>query len=1029
MPIFQKSVVNKYLKMLDDTVVHLAYVKYNEYFKDHFRLFNIMQLKEENYQEGFLRELFVDVLGYTINPNKNYNLTTEFKNLTDNKKSDGAIIKDNKAIGVIELKSTKTQFLEKITNQAFNYKNNHPSCRYVITSTFHFLRLYIDSSNEFEEFDLFKMPEDEFKRMFLFLCKDSIFNDITLRLKEETKFHEESISGRFYNDYRQFKEKIFENIVKNNSQYDRLIILKKTQKLLDRILFIAFAEDKGLIPPNALSRTIEKWKIYINEGDIVSLYSRFQLFFHHLNIGFTYKDWGVVPAYNGGLFAIDDILDNKNLVIDDNIIKEGVTNIAKYDFNTEIDVNILGHIFEHSLNEIDEIIASNLGQIIDIKQTKRKKEGVFYTPDYITKYIVNNTIGEFCKEKKRELLIYDFLIDDTLNKNSKITKKGREFFEKIQAYKNWLFELKILDPACGSGAFLIQALDYLIQEHKETDELMYQLTGESIKYFDTDKTILEKNIYGVDINEESIEIAKLSLWLHTTKKERKLSDLSNNLKCGNSLIDNEEYAGEKAFDWKKQFPEIMQNDGFDIVIGNPPYVSANNMSFQDREYFNKISDYKTLKGKWDLFIPFVEKSLSLLKQNSLLSFIIPYNFLNQLYAKDLRKYILDNCKIQSIADLHEIRVFEGATIPTCIIVLQKSISEKNIVNIDKFKDIQIENVFKLNANEFKTNEQYMYRTENKETLTPLLDKIKSIGKPLSDYFYVSTGAEIHGKEKRSDDNTLISGHSKFDVLHKDYKQGFKSYIEGSAIPKSKDGRYSFPDIDYYLDYKTDIMRSPKFIELFENEKIIVRRASGKFGIIATFDDRNLYNCENTLNIICKSKLPKNGHGNTIKIDLRFLLGVLNSKLMVFYYNSVYSGYIAIFPNNLKSLPIPVIFDTDQKPLINCVSLLLRLKKDYKENSNAFFQILGSNFGLKKITENLRNFHNFEYKLFIEELGKQKIVIPLKQQKELTELFNTTKNDLININAQIINLVKKIDEIIFDLYSLSDKEKGLLNDIE
>jgi len=291
MSIFQKSVVNKYLKTLHIEKTNQAYQIFLKYYGDKLRIFNILHLKEENYQEGFLREIFVNVLGYTINPDKEYNLTTEFKNQTDNKKADGAILKDGKAIGVIELKSTKTHFIESITNQAFNYKHNQPNCRFVITSNFHYLRFYIDNSTEFEEFDLFELNETEFKRLYLFLSKENIFNDIPLKLKEETKFHEESISEKFYKDYKQFKDKIFENLVKNNPKIDKLTLYKKSQKLLDRFLFIWFAEDCGLVPPNAISRIIDQWKQLVELEKDDTLYSRFQLMFKHLDIGHKYKNY------------------------------------------------------------------------------------------------------------------------------------------------------------------------------------------------------------------------------------------------------------------------------------------------------------------------------------------------------------------------------------------------------------------------------------------------------------------------------------------------------------------------------------------------------------------------------------------------------------------------------------------------------------------------------------------------------------------------------------------------------------------
>ncbi len=555
MSIFQKSVINNHLSRLDSEKVDNAFEKFNENYS-FSKIAEIQKMKEEEYQDGFLRDIFVDVFGYTLKPADNYNLAREFKNQTDGKKADGAILKNNKAIAVIELKSTKTKDLTKVTQQAFNYKNNQPECKYVITSNFQKLRFYIDYSNEYEEFDLFNLQKDNFQLLYLLLQKDSILADLPLKLKTETKFHEENISDKLYKDYSSFKYKIYNNLVKNNPQYDKLTLFTKSQKFLDRLLFVFFAEDTGLVPPNAISKIVEQWQLFIDNDEYFSLYSRFVKFFIHLDKGHKYKTYNL-PAYNGGLFAPDEILDN--ITIDDEVLKNDALLLSSYDYSTEVDVNILGHIFEHSLNEIEEITAEIEGTASDKNKTKRKKDGVFYTPKYITQYIVENTIGKLCIEKREKLGILEIEFDESIKtKNGKISATGKKLFKTLQAYKDWLFDLKIVDPACGSGAFLNQALNFLINEHQQIDDIIAELTGEKLRLFDTDKTILEKNLYGVDINDESVEIAKLSLWLRTAQKGRKLSKLNNNIKCGNSLIDEPEIAGKKAFNWQKEFPQVYR---------------------------------------------------------------------------------------------------------------------------------------------------------------------------------------------------------------------------------------------------------------------------------------------------------------------------------------------------------------------------------------------------------------------------------------------------------------------------------------
>ncbi len=553
------------------------YKKYTKYFNDFGRAERIRALKEEQYQEGFLRELFVECLNYTINPDKNFNLTTEFKNKTDAEKADGAILKDGKPIAVIELKSTKTIDLKTIEKQAFNYKTHQSNCKYVMTSNFEKIRLYINDATEFEEFIVFQLSKNDFKFLYLCFSKESIFEDIPAIIKEKSNQHEEQISKKLYNDYSVFRNSIFQNLIKNNPKIDELLLFKKSQKLLDRFLFIFFAEDKGLVPPNLISKIIDDYNKLKEMDHYTPLYSEFKRYFGYINEG---NEKYNIDAYNGGLFQFDEILDN--VEIDDEILITDSIKLSNYDFDSEVDVNILGHIFEHSLDDIENITAELSTSLINEtatsvtrgsiplsnittsvkKKSRRKKEGIFYTPNYITKYIVENTVGALCNEKKNELKLNNLEIDETCFKKTKkaknaLSKKGEQLFEKLEKYKEWLLSLKILDPACGSGAFLNQALNFLIDEHNFIIDLKTDLRKDQLVAFDIDTAVLENNLYGVDINEESVEIAKLSLWLKTAKKGRKLTDLSKHIKCGNSLIDDPEIAGDKAFNWHKEFPQVF----------------------------------------------------------------------------------------------------------------------------------------------------------------------------------------------------------------------------------------------------------------------------------------------------------------------------------------------------------------------------------------------------------------------------------------------------------------------------------------
>jgi REP element-mobilizing transposase RayT len=310
-----------------------------------------------------------------------------------------------------------------------------------------------------------------------------------------------------------------------------------------------------LLPNNSTIQILNKWKDDCDFGDVRPLYDLFKQYFNFLDLGRKGTEKRAeIYAYNGGLFKPDAILDA--LEIDNDLLYKYTLKLSKYDFESQVDVNILGHIFENSLNEIESVNAEIEGGDFDKQTSKRKKDGVFYTPKYITKYIVENTIGKLCHEKKQELGFDEEQYFRGRKNRNKTTIAS--LVTVLDDYRAWLLKLTICDPACGSGAFLNQALDFLIKEHGYIDELKTKILGGGLQFPDIENTILENNIYGVDLNEESVEIAKLSLWLRTAQPRRKLNDLSSNIKCGNSLIDSKAVAGDKAFKWEKEFPQVFK---------------------------------------------------------------------------------------------------------------------------------------------------------------------------------------------------------------------------------------------------------------------------------------------------------------------------------------------------------------------------------------------------------------------------------------------------------------------------------------
>lgn len=1033
MAFFQNSVINKYIANLDKQTLHSAYAKFRAHFHNATIQDNIRGSKEEQYQGEFLIDLFVNVLGYTKNPTPNFNLTTEYKNVKDSKKADGAIIINEIVKAVIELKGTNTTDLNKIEVQAFGYKNNQPECEYVITSNFEKLRFYVDNAIEYLEFNLFTLSEKEFELLYICLSYDSIAKGLPKQIKDESVSQEALITKKLYQDYSVFKSELYHSLVKLNPQYEPLELFKKSQKLLDRFLFIFFAEDRALLPTNLIFRINKEWQQLREMRIEVSLYDRYKIYFNDLDQGAKVslpafsqtatkqKEEFQIYAYNGGLFKTDELLND--IKIDDTLLFSHTEKLSNYDFASEVDVNVLGHIFENSLNDVDEIKAQLEGQEVDKTKTKRKKDGVFYTPKYITKYIVDNTVGKLCIEKKEELKINE---DDYKVDKKRTTKAKQLLLDNLETYRKWLLQLTICDPACGSGAFLNQALDFLISEHAYVDELQAKVLNVPMVLSDIEGSILENNLFGVDINEESVEIAKLSLWLRTAQPNRKLNDLNNNIKCGNSLINDVAIAGEKAFNWDIEFKKIFDKGGFDVIIGNPPYVSNWTLSDSNREMVLWLSEHykKDLTGHWDLFVCFISISIKYLKEGGYNSFILPTSFLKEKYGKLIRENIIENLRLVEIVDFGQEVIFENVARQTFIYNIHKSVPENNSVRIKN----GISDAGSLVPQDFyKKLKNASFKTNVIETDIAVYNKLYDNSSKLGELVCLNVGVVAHSNASSPKKFT------KDDVIYDEYKDGYKKYITGPNL-----SRYSVFFDNQYIDYDSNInfFHRPKFKLLFESEKIIVRRTSGNHNsIIAYYDDQQYYSNDSMMHLIrwnnnvLNYQKPENKWTINLEdeFELKYILVILCSKLSTYFFSKFLStdtlqgAYSSIYPEDLREIPIKKVSKDIQNDFCEKANLMLKYNSELQLNSKKFQKSIIRKFKLNELSKKLEDWHSISYSEFVKELAKKKVKLSLSDEAEWGEYFNTEAKKALELKSKIDATDKEIDQMVYKLYNLTEEE--------
>ena len=535
-----------------------------------------------------------------------------------------------KVIAPIELKGAKNDLdrpapgrTESAVDQGWRYANYTPDCRWIIVSNYRELRLYQTNKTPayYESFLLTELVDIEaFKRFYFLLCRPNFLPPQNKpaaisaidRLLKDSEVAQEEITNRLYQEYKAIRLALVKHFrfagpqdIPNRDK----VLIEKAQKTLDRILFIAFCEDKGLLPAKTINNAHDSQDLYNPR----TIWGNYLAVFRWVDVG---NDDPPVPGYNGGLFQFDPILDARLTV--PNLLCSQLNQLTRFDFDTEVSVKILGHIFEQSVTDLEELNAETAGQEYNQKKGKRKTQGVFYTPAFITQYIVEVSLGGYLNRREQELRHF-FRIDEVLEpSNQQQIETSIKFWETYR--DEVLQKTRVIDPACGSGAFLIAAFDYLMQQYERVDRELNALgyTLNDGKLLEFDRSILSNNLYGVDLLSESVEITKLSLWLKTAQAGKTLTYLDDNIKVGNSIVADSSLV-ERAFNWEAEFPDIFADGGFDVAIGNPPYVRQELLS-PIKPYLK--ANYESYDGVADLYTYFYEIGLRILKPGGLLSYII-----------------------------------------------------------------------------------------------------------------------------------------------------------------------------------------------------------------------------------------------------------------------------------------------------------------------------------------------------------------------------------------------------------------------
>ena len=520
--------------------------------------------------------------------------------------------------------------------------------------------------------------------------------------------------------------------------------------------------------------------------------------------------------------------------------------------------------------------------------------GIYYTPSYIVDYIVKNTVREYLREKT---------IDEIL-------------------------EVRIIDPACGSGSLLTRAYievcnaieDRLIKGHKSKKYNSFNSYNNRLN-LSQKATILTNCIYGVDLDEKAIELSRLNLLLKILEGEeeksisQKLPNLAN-LKCGNSLIDDSSIS-DRAFNWEAQFPKVFEDGGFDIVVGNPPYVFAReNISKEIKNFYSKY--FQTAKYQLNTYLLFIEKTVKLLKKEGVLGFIVPDAWLKVESASTLRKFLLENTYLQKMIHIRG-ETFEGVGVESSILILKKT---RELAKTEVSNNLELLNYVEFNQNDWlKSNNFEIDLFSNKKSIESL-ERLEKENVSLDEVTQIKAGLQAYEKGKGIPKQVALDVKNRPYDYNVKHDQNTHQYLEGKDI-----FRYSFKWNNSWLKYGV-WLAAPRTFDLFSSPRILVREIPSKppYSVIGVYLDKTFLNNRSIINILSKN----------VKIKLKYVLGILNSKLITFYHlNKSVKAQRDLFPkitlNDIRRFPIKISSELHQNKIIDLVDQAISLQNKFHDN--------------------------------------------------------------------------------------------------